>query len=99
MVRVELDLDETEYEDLIEIFEINKKYVSKRALEVLMWDKLEIFLGDLLRYGVGAASDDPVSFIKEFLDEKLPVFKKEGAKDGDKKKKTRFEEEVKKAYN
>ena len=57
MVRVEIELDEPEYEDLIEIFEINKRYVSKRALSILGWSKIEIFLGDLLRYGVSAASE------------------------------------------
>ncbi len=98
MVRVEIELEDEEYQDLQEIFEINRKYVSQRALEVLGWERMEVFLVDLLRHGVNSASDDPVSFIKEFLDEKLPVFKKEPVKEGGKKK-DRFEEEVKKAYN
>lgn len=97
VVRVEIELEDQEYDDLKEIFDINKKYLSKRALRILGWNRMEVFLADLVRYGVGAASDDPMAFIKEFLDEKLPIFKKD-IKETEKKKK-RFEEEVKKAYN
>lgn len=97
MASIVIDLDEEDYNDLMDIYEINLNYLSEEAVNILEWTSFESFVMDLIKYGVSTASDDPVAFVRSMVDDKMPLFRKVEDKEKDDKKK-KFEEEVKKAY-
>lgn len=96
MPKLVIDVSKKEYDNLKSIWNITKARMTKAALRQLDWNSLEVFLMDLLRFGLLKASDAPVDFIRETREQKNPLFKK--APGRKKKPGVKFEEEYKKAY-
>lgn len=92
---VKIKLSKEELRTLKEIWEINKKYINREVMKKIGWKTFEDFCGDIFRYGMDKASDDPVTFIKMIRDEKDPIFVSAKEK---KKVEDDLKEEFKKAY-
>jgi len=78
MPKIELDVSEEEYVVITEIWNHNKKKMSEEVLRQLGWTDLATFAGDLMAWGFEAASKDPMKFIIQMRERKVPIFKEMG---------------------
>jgi len=79
MPRIELDVSEEEYRVIADIWNHNKETMSEEVLKQLGWTDLATFAGDLMAWGFEAAAKDPIQFIIQMRERKVPIFKEPAA--------------------
>lgn len=75
MKKICIKVPEAMLDGLKKAHENNANIIREEVLERMHWDDIEVFMGDLLRYGIlKVVEDEGVEFIELIRNERDPIF-------------------------